>query len=119
MVMLLFAIHTYLATHFMAYGKAVHHHNQYADNQGSSEYYNPVNSQQFFDDTSGQGIYRGDASSPPPTVPNKMFTDPLASMALQYGSNFANSGQEYVNSNVRIIQYVILCVILLAFYKSS
>ncbi|RDD37312.1 Protein YIF1B [Trichoplax sp. H2] len=78
----------------------VHHRSQYPDNTGSSEYYNPVNSQQFFDDTSGQGNYRGDANSPPPsTVPNKMFTDPLASMALQYGSNIATSGQEYVNSN--------------------
>ena len=99
----------------MACNKPVHHRNQYADNQGSSEFYNPVNSQQFFDDTSGQGTYRGDAGSPPPTVPNKMFTDPLASMAFQYGSNFANSGQEYVNSNVRIIQYVVLYTIFVRF----
>ena len=61
----------------------------------------------LFDDTSGYSDYN--MAQQPETQQQTMFpgqtliNDPMASMAVQYGSQMADSGKEFVGKKVRII----------------
>jgi hypothetical protein len=56
-----------------------------------------------YDQGQGQGAQYGQPAQQPYIPGQQMFNDPMAGMAMQYGTDLAGKGQEIVQEKVRIL----------------